>query len=170
MTPTELRSVAKPNLPPDRYIDLLEQASGAVPHRSKSRPLRDRPMRPFRCSACGVIVFVTRETGSPDDFVTKDGPNAAVVTADGGRIPECPRYHSGFIWNSTTCEDHNGKCASCPKCNSRRWTCCQMAESSIGCRRKAHDWRESEVPSAESHAEKVPSAEGSKKRRRLLRA
>ncbi|CAE8595491.1 unnamed protein product, partial [Polarella glacialis] len=141
MTPGELRSVAKSNLPSERYIELLEQVSGAVPQQRRSRPTRERPMRPYRCSSCGVDAFVTTESGTPTDL-TVDGPNSSVESANGGPIPECRRYHTGFMWNLMTCEDHNGKCPTCKKCQSRRWSCCQMAESSLGCRKRPHEWCE----------------------------
>ncbi|CAK9115050.1 DNA polymerase epsilon catalytic subunit A (DNA polymerase II subunit A) [Durusdinium trenchii] len=136
MTPAELRQVAKPCLPPERYVELLEEVSGAVSERSGSaRMERERPMRPFRCSLCGAEVFATTESGLPGDM--QDG----VVTADGGSVPECRRYHPGFKWGVTTCPDHKNKCPTCKRCMAR-WTCCQMAENSIGCRRRPHEWHE----------------------------
>ncbi|CAE7695545.1 KEAP1 [Symbiodinium sp. CCMP2592] len=137
MSPSELRSAAKPVLPAERYIELLEEVSGATPSRQK-RSVRERPMRPFRCNVCGIEVFVTTESGVPGDAAGDGG----IVTADGGPLPECRRYHPGFTWNALACADHKGKCSTCKRCNSARWTCCQMAEGSIGCRRRPHEWHE----------------------------
>ncbi|CAE7524476.1 KEAP1 [Symbiodinium sp. KB8] len=137
MSPSELRSAAKPVLPAERYIELLEEVSGATPSRQK-RAVRERPMRPFRCHVCGIEVFVTTESGVPGDVAGDVG----IVTADGGPLPECRRYHPGFTWNALACADHKGKCSTCKRCNSARWTCCQMAEGSIGCRRRPHEWHE----------------------------
>eukprot|EP00913_Durusdinium_trenchii_P009774 g9180.t3 len=161
MTPAELRQVAKPCLPPERYVELLEEVSGAVSERSGSaRMERERPMRPFRCSLCGAEVFATTESGLPGDM--QDG----VVTADGGSVPECRRYHPGFKWGVTTCPDHKNKCPTCKRCMAR-WTCCQMAENSIGCRRRPHEWHEANAQKswweirkrARAGIQKVPNEE-----------